>query len=98
MPFNSDTARDAGKKSKRGKARLGQEIKEKLEQLSTELIESIDLEELSTSDKVRLLGIVCSYILPKYKATAAPDVSSEFPQEISIQIIDNNGEVIKRNS
>ena len=89
MPFNSDTAREAGKKSKRGKARLGQELKERLEQLSNELIESIKIEELSSSDRVRLLGIVCSYILPKYKATAAP-IKDE-PKEFVIQIIDSNG-------
>ena len=89
MPFNSDTAREAGKKSKRGKARLGQELKERLEQLSNELIESIKIEELSSSDRVRLLGIVCSYILPKYKATTAP-IKDE-PKEFVIQIIDSNG-------
>ncbi len=90
MPFNSDTAREAGKKSKRGKARLGQELKERLEQLSNELIESIKIEELSSSDRVRLLGIVCSYILPKYKATAAPSPTDE-PKDITIRIIDSNG-------
>jgi hypothetical protein len=92
MPFNSDTAREAGKKSKRGKARLGQELKERLEQLSNELIESIKIEELSCSDRVRLLGIVCSYILPKYKATTAP--YKDEPQEFVIQIIDSNGKDI----
>ena len=92
MPFNSDTAREAGKKSKRGKARLGQELKERLEQLSNELIESIKIEELSSSDRVRLLGIVCSYILPKYKATTAP--YKDEPQEFVIQIIDSNGKEI----
>ena len=50
MPFNSDTAREAGKKSKRGKARLGQELKERLEQLSNELIESIKIEELAVTE------------------------------------------------
>ena len=89
MPFNSDTAREAGKKSKRGKARLAQELKERLEQLSNDLIESIKIEELSSSDRVRLLGIVCSYILPKYKATTAP--YKDEPQEFVIQIIDSNG-------
>lgn len=92
MPFNSDTAREAGKKSKRGKARLGQELRERLEQLSNELIESIKIEELSSSDRVRLLGIVCSYILPKYKATTAP--YKDEPQEFVIQIIDSNGKEI----
>ena len=92
MPFNSDTAREAGKKSKRGKARLGQELKERLEQLSNELIESINIEGLSSSDRVRLLGIVCSYILPKYKATTAP--YKDEPQEFVIQIIDSNGKDI----
>ena len=95
MPFNSDTAREAGKKSKRGKARFGQELKERLEQLSNELIESIKIEELSSSDRVRLLGIVCSYILPKYKATNALDLNKESDSDITIRIIDSNGEVIK---
>jgi hypothetical protein len=90
MPFNSDTARLAGKKSKRGKARLGQELKESLELLSNELIESIKIEELSNSDRVRLLGIVCSYILPKHKATSAPSPTDE-PNDITIRIIDSNG-------
>ena len=90
MPFNSDTAREAGKKSKRGKARLGQELKERLEQLSNELIESIKIEELSSSDRVRLLGIVCSYTLPKYKATAARNPMDE-PKDITIRVIDSNG-------
>ena len=92
MPFNSDTEREAGKKSKRGKARLGQKLRERLEQLSNELIESIKIEELSSSDRVRLLGIVCSYILPKYKATTAP--YKDEPQEFVIQIIDSNGKEI----
>lgn len=91
MPFNSDTAREAGKKFKRGKARLGQDLKERLEQLSNELIESIKIEELSGIDRVRLLAIVCSYILPKYKATAAPSPMDE-PKDITIRIIDSNGE------
>lgn len=91
MPFNSDTASEAGKKSKRGKARLAQELKERLEQLSNELIESIKIDELSSSDRVRLLGIVCSYILPKYKAATAPDSKDE-PKDITIRIIDSNGE------
>ena len=89
MPFNSDTAREAGKKSKRGKARLGQELKERLELLSNELIESIKIEELSSSDRVRLLGIVCSYILPKHKATTAP-IKDE-PNDIKKRIIASNG-------
>ena len=90
MPFNSDTAREAGKKSKRGKARLGQELKEKLEQLSNEIVETIKIEELSNSEKVRLLATVCSYILPKYKAATAPDPRGE-PNDITIRIIDSNG-------
>lgn len=93
MPFNSDTAREAGKKSKRGKARLGQELKEKLEQLSNEIVETIKIEELSNSEKVRLLATVCSYILPKYKASNALDLNKESDSDITIRIIDSNGEV-----
>ena len=55
----------------------------------------LKIEELSSSDRVRLLGIVCSYILPKYKATNALDLNKESDSDITIRIIDSNGEVIK---
>ena len=40
MPFNSETAKEAGKNSKRGKAKNSSEIREMLSDLATKTLES----------------------------------------------------------
>ena len=42
MPFNSNTARVAGQKSKRGKAKYTAEIREKLNNLTDYLIQDLN--------------------------------------------------------
>lgn len=65
MPFNSNTARVAGQKSKRGKAKMSSEIRDKLSQLTDSLIESIDITTLNISDRIALLRILVGYTVPK---------------------------------
>jgi hypothetical protein len=58
MPFNKETARLAGKKSKRGKAKkLDPTIKDKMEILYEEVLDHLIMyqKELSNSDRVRFL-------------------------------------------
>ena len=43
MGFNSETASEAGKKSKRGNAKHSSELREKLSDLTNELIYTIDV-------------------------------------------------------
>ena len=57
MGFTSDTAREAGKKSKRGKAKHSSELRAKLSELTDELIDTIDIESLSQSERIALLRI-----------------------------------------
>jgi hypothetical protein len=71
MPFNKDTARLAGKKSKRGKAKnLDPTIKDKMEILYEEVLEHLIMhqKELSNSDRVRLVQSLSNYLLPKTKS------------------------------
>jgi len=51
-----------GTKSKRGKSKINQELKDKLADLSREVLDSIDVNSLSNSDKLKLLSISTSYI------------------------------------
>ena len=72
MPFNKETARLAGKKSKRGKAKkLDPTIKDKMEILYEEVYWTILIvhqKELSNSDRVRLVQSLSNYLLPKTKS------------------------------
>jgi hypothetical protein len=65
MPFNSESAREAGQRSRRGKAKVSSEIRDKLSNLTDSLIESIDITTLSISDRIALLRILVGYTVPK---------------------------------
>jgi hypothetical protein len=70
MPFDKESALLAGQKSKRGKAiKLEPNIKEKMELLYEEVLDHqiMHQEELSNSDRVRLVQSLTNYLLPKAK-------------------------------
>ena len=71
MPFNKETARLAGKKSKRGKAKkLDPTVKDKMEILYESVLDHLIVHqtELSNSDRVRLVQSLSNYLLPKTKS------------------------------
>ena len=67
MPFNSETGRLAGQKSKRGQGALSKKIREKLSLITSELIDEIDIKELTSTEKIALLRILVSYTVPKLR-------------------------------
>ena len=70
MPFNSESARAAGKKSKRGKNKqLNPTIKDKMEILYESVLDDliVNIKDLSNSDKVKLVQTLSNYLLPKTK-------------------------------
>ena len=58
------TGNEYGKLSKRGKS-IDKEMKDKIKDLSNRLIESIDIQELTTNQRIALLKAVIPYVLPK---------------------------------
>ena len=79
MPFDKETARLAGQKSKRGKAKkLEPNIKEKMELLYEEVLDHLIMhqDELSNADRVRLVQSLSNYLFPKTKS-----VRDEFTYE-----------------
>ena len=84
MPFNPKTAKAAGQKSKRGPSKLlDPNIKEKMEILYEGVLDHLIMhqEDLSMSDRVKLLQSLSNYILPKTKS-----VRDEFTIDKLIEI------------
>ena len=70
MPFNPETAKAGGQKSKRGPSKLlDPNIKEKMEILYEGVLDHLIMhqEDLSMSDRVKLLQSLSNYLLPKTK-------------------------------
>ena len=71
MAFNSDTARAAGMKSRRGKGKYAGEMREKITALTDNLIDSINIEDLNTNQRLALLKLLHAHTLPKQQPLAA---------------------------
>ena len=84
MPFNSNTARVAGQKSKRGKAKYTAEIREKLNNLTDYLIQGLNIQDLDTNEKLALLRILLAYTLPKPKI----DNETQEQKHFTVEVID----------
>ena len=84
MGFNSETASEAGKKSRRGKAKNSSELREKLSDLTNDLIDTIDVSSLSQSERIALLRILATYTIPKLKHE---QVDENEPQQFEVHII-----------
>ena len=70
--LNSQTAREAGRKSKRGPSKiLEPNIEEKMKLLCEDVLDDLLLnsKDLSPSEKIKLLSHLSSFILPKMKPT-----------------------------
>ena len=83
MPFQEGN--QYGKTTKRGKGKITSEIRERLKGLLVDTLQSVNLEELSKAEKLRLIEISLRYTLPK-KIIEEP-VANDFKVEI-VQSID----------
>ena len=68
--FTSETARLAGQKSKRGKAKLDPTIQDAMETLLVEGLSRLyeKLDELDNSQLLKLVQFSANYVLPKTKS------------------------------
>ena len=85
MGFNSETASEAGKKSRRGKAKYSSELREKLSDLTNNLIDTIDVSSLSQSERIALLRILATYTIPRLKNEQLEQVETK---QFEVHIID----------
>jgi hypothetical protein len=82
--FSSATS-NPGKKSKRGKAKHSSELRAKLSELTDELIDTIDIESLSQSERIALLRILATYTVPRLKNEQLEQVETK---QFEVHIID----------
>ena len=81
MPFNSESARLGGQKSKRGKS-IATEVRYQITEVAEELIKAIDIASLSNKDKVLYLKAIMPFILTKNEKIEANQMPTEFQIEI----------------
>jgi hypothetical protein len=68
MPFNSETASLAGKKSKRPKQINTDDLRYKLQEFSEDLIDDLQKSDLSEQQKLQLVSTILKYVLPQLKS------------------------------
>ena len=96
MPFNSKTASNAGKISKRGKS-LNIDLRNDLKTLITNILKDLDYNTLNNTQKLKLLDIALKHSLPKQ--SIEQHIVEDIPQDIKITIVDSNGnEKVNRKS
>ena len=86
MPFNPESAKAAGQKSKRGPSKLlDPNIKEKMEILYEGVLDDLIIhqKELSMSERIKLVQIISNYILPKSKPVR-DDITLEKRQGLKV--------------
>ena len=62
-------------------------IKERLADIISEAIDSIDVKTLTVSERLKLIQISVQYVIPRLKQVE--DVSDEMPTNFQIEIIDS---------
>jgi len=92
MPFNSKTASNAGKISKRGKS-LNIDLRNDLKTLITHILKDLDYNTLSNTQKLRLLDIALKHSLPKLSIEQHIDGG---PNEMTIKFVDSNDDIIRQ--
>ena len=93
MPFNSNSGKKAGQLSKRGRA-LPVELRANLNELVGKIINDINYDELSASQKIKLLDVALKYSLPRLSIQKN---LTEFEEPRDFSFVDENGKAEKRN-
>ena len=73
MRFTSETAREAGRKSKRGKDKFSDEIKLLLQLKAEDIINDLDVHTLSLNQRIKVLIIILPYLITKQNLPKAEE-------------------------
>ena len=67
--------------------KLTAKVKDRLATIIDEAMDSIDIEKLNTAERLKLIQIGLTYVIPRLKQVE--DVSDEMPTNFQIEIIDS---------
>ena len=84
MPFTSDTGRLAGQKSKRGQELGGKELRGKLSLITSVLIDEINIQDLTTAERIALLRVLAAYTIPKPRIEAIEQETQQMYFQVEI--------------
>ena len=94
MPFTSDTGRLAGQKSKRGQGLASKELRAKLSLITSVLIDEINIQDLTTAERIALLRVLAAYTIPKPRIEAIEQETQ--PMYFQVEIIEYSFLVFNR--
>ena len=77
-----------GSKSKRGEGKFSKEIKERLGNISNNIVKELNIKDLSSNERIQFLRTILPYIIPKKKE----DYEFEEQTKFQIEIIDKTSD------
>ena len=75
-------------RQKGSKNKLISEIKERLQKIIDQTLDSLDVDDMNTNQKFKLLQLGLQYIMPRLATTTIQEDSPEEEEEVFIQIYD----------
>ena len=71
--------------------KITSEIRDRISVLVSGTMDSLDVSTFTHMEKIKLLQVLCHYILPKLQSADYQIGTSDMPSQVNIKFIDNNG-------
>ena len=83
-----------GSKSKRGKSKFSKEIKDRLGDMTNNIVKELNIQDLSTYERIQFLRTILPYLIPKKREVSHENIFEEQTM-IQVEIIESNKDVVK---
>ena len=90
----NNTGKKFGGRKKGVPNKITSEIRDKIQVLISGTIDSIDISTFTKMEKIKLLQVLCQYIIPKLQSADYQIGTPDMPSAVSIKFIDNSGKDI----
>ena len=74
--------------------KITSEIRDRISVLVSGTMDSIDISTFTKMEKIKLLQVLCQYIIPKLQSANYQIGTPDMPSAVSIKFIDNSGQDI----
>ena len=74
--------------------KITSEIRDRISVLVSGTMDSIDISTFTKMEKIKLLQVLCQYIIPKLQSADYQIGTPDMPSAVSIKFIDNSGKDI----